>query len=60
MLKTLRALAGVGAGRPLSEVLVRFHEAGIPAGKIYDVCDIAEDPHYRADEMLLEVGGATE
>ena len=27
---------------------------GIPAGKIYDAADIANDPHYQAREMLLK------
>ena len=25
----------------------------VPAGKVYDARDIAEDPHYRARDMLL-------
>jgi formyl-CoA transferase len=38
----------------LDEVLVALNEARIPAGKIYDVADIAADPHYRARDMILD------
>lgn len=41
-------------GRSLADVLAQLHEAGIPAGKIYDVSDIVEDPHYKARDMLIE------
>lgn len=40
--------------RTLDQVLEALHEAQIPAGKIYDVADIAHDPHYRARDMLIE------
>ncbi|MFC3943386.1 CoA transferase [Pseudomonas gingeri NCPPB 3146 = LMG 5327] len=39
---------------PLDEVLSILTEARIPAGKIYNVADIAQDPHYRARNMLLD------
>ena len=39
---------------PLDEVLVRLNEGQIPAGKIYDVADIATDPHYQARGMILD------
>ncbi|CAD6560302.1 Succinyl-CoA--L-malate CoA-transferase beta subunit [Paraburkholderia sabiae] len=43
------------AGRqPLEDVLAALNEARIPAGKIYDVADIASDPHYHARDMILE------
>ena len=38
----------------LEEVLGHLNEARIPAGKIYDVADIATDPHYRARDMILD------
>ena len=38
----------------LDEVLAHLNEARIPAGKIYDVADIAADPHYRAREMIVD------
>ena len=41
------------AERSLEEVLDALNDARIPAGKIYDAADIANDPHYRARDMLL-------
>lgn len=38
---------------PLETVLATLHEAKIPAGKIYDIKDIFEDPHYQARDMLV-------
>ncbi|RDK02845.1 CaiB/BaiF CoA transferase family protein [Paraburkholderia lacunae] len=37
----------------LDDVLAALNEAKIPAGRIYDVADIAADPHYRARDMIL-------
>jgi formyl-CoA transferase len=42
------------AKQTLDEVLEALNEARIPAGKIYDIADIAEDPHYQARDMILE------
>jgi formyl-CoA transferase len=42
------------AQRSLDEVLAALNEARIPAGKIYDIADIAADPHYRARDMILD------
>lgn len=39
---------------PLDLVLERLNEGQIPAGKIYDVADIAADPHYQARGMILD------
>ena len=39
---------------PLDRVLERLNDGQIPAGKIYDVADIAVDPHYRARGMILD------
>jgi formyl-CoA transferase len=36
------------------EVLKALDQAGVPAGKIYTVKDIAQDPHYLARDMILE------
>ncbi|WP_144154247.1 CaiB/BaiF CoA transferase family protein [Paraburkholderia sp. BCC1885] len=50
----LDAAIGAWTGQhSLDEVLAHLNEARIPAGKIYDVADIAADPHYRAREMIL-------
>ncbi|MGD9943847.1 MAG: CaiB/BaiF CoA transferase family protein [Burkholderiaceae bacterium] len=43
------------AGRhSLDEVLRVLNEQRIPAGRIYDVADIAADPHYRARDMIVD------
>lgn len=39
--------------RPVADVLAQMGAAGVPAGKIYDIKDIAQDPHYRARDMIL-------
>jgi formyl-CoA transferase len=39
---------------PLHVVLERLNEGQVPAGKIYDVADIATDPHYLARGMILD------
>jgi formyl-CoA transferase len=38
---------------PAAEVLAILGEAKVPAGRVYTARDIAEDPHYRAREMIL-------
>ncbi|MGT2476557.1 CaiB/BaiF CoA transferase family protein [Paraburkholderia terrae] len=38
----------------LDDVLAALNEARIPAGKIYDIADIAADPHYKARDMILD------
>jgi formyl-CoA transferase len=48
------AISDWTALRSLDEVLAALNEARIPAGKIYDIADIASDPHYRARDMILE------
>ncbi|GAP38088.1 CaiB/BaiF CoA transferase family protein [Piscinibacter sakaiensis] len=48
--------AAIGAwtgGLAVDEVLQRLAAARVPAGKVYTARDIAEDPHYRAREMVL-------
>ena len=39
--------------RPVAEVLDVLGRVKVPAGKVYTARDIAEDPHYRARDMLL-------
>ncbi|MFA7556650.1 MAG: CoA transferase [Hydrogenophaga sp.] len=41
------------APRSMAEVLSALGEARVPAGKVYTAKDIAEDPHYRARDMIL-------
>ncbi|QYD71947.1 CoA transferase [Paraburkholderia edwinii] len=48
------AIAGWTSRQPLEDVLAALNEARIPAGKIYDIADIASDPHYRARDMILD------
>ena len=40
--------------RPVAEVLDVLGRVKVPAGKVYTARDIAEDPHYRARDMLLK------
>ena len=40
--------------RTLDEVLDQLNTANVPSGRSYDARDIANDPHYRAREMILE------
>ncbi|GAA4414679.1 CoA transferase [Advenella faeciporci] len=42
------------ARHSLENVLQALHESRIPAGKIYDVADIVNDPHYKERQMLLQ------
>jgi formyl-CoA transferase len=47
------AIGAWTAGRSVDEVLQQLGEARVPAGRVYTAKDIAEDPHYRARDMLL-------
>lgn len=38
---------------PLADCLSVLEKAGVPAGRIYNAADIANDPHYQAREMLV-------
>lgn len=46
------AIGAWTAGRSVDEVLAALDRAGVPAGRIYTIADIAADPHYRARGML--------
>ena len=35
-------------------MIAALDAAGVPAGRIYTVKDIAHDPHYKARDMLIE------
>jgi formyl-CoA transferase len=41
------------AGREVAEVLDAMGAARIPAGRVYTVADIVQDPQYLAREMIL-------
>jgi len=43
------------ATRAVDDVLAALDAAGVPAGRIYTVADIANDPHYQARGMLLPI-----
>jgi formyl-CoA transferase len=47
------AIGAWTAGRGVAEVLEALGQARVPAGKVYTARDIAEDPHYRARDMIL-------
>lgn len=40
--------------RTVAQVLDTLNAAKVPVGRVYTAKDIAEDPHYRARDMLLE------
>ncbi len=39
----------------LGDLVALLDRAGVPAGPIYSIADIVDDPHYRARNMILEV-----
>ena len=43
------------AQHTVDEVLAALDRASVPAGRIYTVADIAQDPHYQARDMLQKV-----
>ena len=49
------AIGAWTASRTVDEVLAVLDGAGVPAGRIYTVADIARDPHYQARGMLQVV-----
>ncbi len=50
-------MAGWIGERTLVEVLASFEAANAAAAPIYDMADIAVDPHYRARGSITELGG---
>ncbi|NIA54544.1 CoA transferase [Massilia sp. TW-1] len=48
------AIGAWTATRGVVEVLDALSQARVPAGKVYTARDIAEDPHYRARDMILK------
>ena len=49
------AIGAWTAARTVVEVLDVLNQAAVPAGRIYTAKDIAEDPHYRARDMIQTV-----
>jgi formyl-CoA transferase len=47
------AIGAWTAARTVKQVLDALAAARVPAGKVYTARDIAQDPHYRARDMLL-------
>ena len=47
------AIGAWTAARTVADVLDVLGAAKVPAGKVYTAKDIAEDPHYRARDMIL-------
>ena len=43
------------AARQVDQVLDVLNAASVPVGRIYNAQDIAQDPHYRARDMILPV-----
>ena len=41
--------------RNVEEVLEKLESVSVPAGRIYNIADIAADPHYAAREMLQKI-----
>ena len=41
--------------RSVDDVLTILNQASVPVGRIYNAKDIAQDPHYRARDMILPV-----
>ncbi len=44
--------------RPIDSVIATLEGAGVPVGRIYTVADIAEDPQYRARDMIVHTHDA--
>ncbi len=49
------AIGDWAAQLTVDEVLAALEAAHVPAGRIYNIADIAADPHYRARGMLAQV-----
>lgn len=49
-----QAISDWTSTRSLDDVLDAMNEVGVPVGKSYDAADIADDPHYRARDMILQ------
>jgi crotonobetainyl-CoA:carnitine CoA-transferase CaiB-like acyl-CoA transferase len=47
------AIAAWTSQQTMDDILARLDAADVPAGRIYSVADIVDDPHYAAREMIL-------
>ncbi|MBR0783264.1 CaiB/BaiF CoA transferase family protein [Bradyrhizobium iriomotense] len=47
------AIAAWTSQRTMDEILASLDAADVPAGRIYSVADIVDDPHYAARDMIL-------
>lgn len=47
------AIGAWSSQHTMDEILARLDAADVPAGRIYSVADIVDDPHYLAREMIL-------
>lgn len=48
------AISAWTSQRTMDDILRALDAADVPAGRIYSVADIVEDPHYAARDMILE------
>ena len=48
------AIAAWTQTRAIKDVLAAMEQARVPVGRVYTAKDIAEDPHYRARDMILQ------
>lgn len=48
-----KAIGAWTSQHTMEEILAHLDAADVPAGRIYSVADIVEDPHYAAREMIL-------
>ncbi len=49
------AISAWAARLSAEQVLLALEKAGVPAGRIYTIADIAADPHYTARDMLTQI-----
>ena len=55
----VETLNGILAQRTTADWLAVLETAGVPAGPVYDVAEMAADPHTRARGMIAQVPAAT-
>ncbi len=50
-----QAIGDWTGARSVEQVLTVLNAASVPVGRIYSAQDIAQDPHYRARDMIVPV-----